>query len=190
MADLTDRLLAGPSYVALRTRLDLLGEPEESPEALAAKSALAGDPQVGELIAATSDWFADAVRRHDDARLSHYLLPMLADFGFDISDHRIAAIVDKAPAHTENGLPAIRQALPDSHVHVHGLSGPGFRRQEVALTMDHLSLSSDSQPILRAVTAPGGRQRSRRSALQPPLPTFISAVIPAGRSEKTPYMVP
>lgn len=111
--DVLDWILSGPSYAAYRTRLDLMGEAGDSPEVLNAGKKMEDDPQVVDLINAASEWFSEIPKRHDDAKMSHYRLRMLADFGFDITDCRIAAIVKRALVHTDDGLPAIRQALPE-----------------------------------------------------------------------------
>lgn len=111
--DLRDWLLNSNPWTRYRTLTDLMDMPLDSTEVLEAKSDLEKDPMVLELIEDCSNWFAVVPKRHDDAKMSHYKLRMLADFGLDSSNSSIQEIIEKAKHHMDDGLFAIKQALPD-----------------------------------------------------------------------------
>jgi len=105
-------LLESNPWTNYRTLIDLLELPENSSKVFDAKQKLDNDKLVNELINDADQWFPVNATRHDDSKLAHYKLRMLADFGFTVKDQRILQIVEKAMAHRENDLFAIRQTLP------------------------------------------------------------------------------
>lgn len=78
------------------------------------KTELLQDPLIQDLISESLEWFPFLPKRHDDSKMSHYKLRMLADFGLTVDDHPdIRNTVEKAKSHIDNRLPAIRQKLPE-----------------------------------------------------------------------------
>lgn len=107
-----DWLVSSNPWTRYMTLLDLLGKKDETEEVLQAKRDLEEDPLVLQLIKEAGQWFSVTPKRHDDSKMSHYQLKMLADFGFTESNHMIKSITDSATKHMENDLFAIKQALP------------------------------------------------------------------------------
>ncbi|WP_432404242.1 hypothetical protein [Wukongibacter sp. M2B1] len=64
------------------------------------------------MIKEAGQWFSVPPKRHDDSKMSHYQLKMLADFGFNESNPKIKSITEFAMNYIENDLFAIKQALP------------------------------------------------------------------------------
>ena len=108
-----DWLLSGNPWTRRMTLTGLLDEKNDSAEVVQAVDDLHNDAMVGRLMEEARGWFAVPPKRHDDARMSHYQLKMLADFGFDASHGTIKAITQSAMDHVENGHFAIKQALPE-----------------------------------------------------------------------------
>ena len=112
-ADPTEWLLQSNPWTTYRTRLDLFDEPKDSPRVVQAKNQLLQHKKIVQLIAEASNWFPVSYTRHNDAKISHYKLRMLADFGLTVTDKNIHDIVIKATTHVDNGLFSFRQELPE-----------------------------------------------------------------------------
>ncbi len=115
-------LLQSQPYTRYRTLMELLEKPIDDPDVMATKQEMLAHEKTQALIAETQNWFPQSVTRHNDAKLTHYKLRMLADFGLNADDPGIAEIIETATAHQQNGLPAIRQTLPNK--------GEGFRKPD------------------------------------------------------------
>jgi len=113
-------LLESNPWTQYRSLIDLLELPENSKEVKNARFKLVNDARIQNLIFETSQWFPEAITRHNDPKLSFYKLRMLTDFGLSIEDEGMEDIVRKAVEHVENGLFAIRQELPEK--------GNGFKK--------------------------------------------------------------
>lgn len=111
--DPSEWLLNSTPWTRYNTLTQLLGQHETSPDVAAARAEMLAHPQILSVINDANDWFRVPPTRHDDSKMSHYKLKMLADFGLTISDGGISGIVEKAKEHTENGLFCIKQALPE-----------------------------------------------------------------------------
>jgi hypothetical protein len=107
-----DWLLSSNSWTKHMTLIELLEKSNESNEVITAKNNLDQDPFIHQLLSETSQWFAVPPKRHDDSKMSHYQLKMLADFGFNDSNNKIKDITKLAMTHVENNHFAIKQALP------------------------------------------------------------------------------
>lgn len=107
-----DWLLSSNSWTTHMTLTELLGEPKESDDVITAKYNLEQDPNIVQLINEANKWFFIPPKRHDDSKMSHYKLKMLADFGLDETNKKIKEITKLAMEHTENNLFTIKQALP------------------------------------------------------------------------------
>ena len=106
-------LLESNPWTRYRTLIDLLDKPETDIEVMDAKKQLLENEQINNLVLESSKWFPVLPKRHDDAKMSHYKLRMLADFGLTSDDRLIKDIITKIKEHKENNLFAIRQELPD-----------------------------------------------------------------------------
>ncbi len=106
-------LLASNPWTRYRTLTDLLNRTETDSEVIEAKQELLDNNRIRDLIQTTAKWFPEKPKRHDDAKMSHYKLRMLADFGLTIEYKPIKDIVLKAKAHQDDILFAIRQDIPD-----------------------------------------------------------------------------
>ena len=113
-----DWLLSSNPWTKHMTLIELLEMPEESDEVIQAKKELNKDPLVLQLIDEASTWFAIPPKRHDDSKMSHYQLKMLADFGFLEFDPKIGAITETAMLHVENDTFAIKQSIPEKGTNV------------------------------------------------------------------------
>jgi len=113
-----DWLLSGNPWTKHMTLIDLIEKPKESDEVTKAKKELKKDPLVLQLIDDAGKWFSIPPKRHDDSKMSHYQLKILADFGFTESDPKIKDISEKAMKYVENGTFAIKQALPERGINI------------------------------------------------------------------------
>lgn len=78
MDDLTNWLLEGPSCVGYRTRIDLLGQPENDPDVVAARKAMLADPQVKSMLEELAAWPCAPLKRINDAKHPLHNLTFLA----------------------------------------------------------------------------------------------------------------
>jgi len=126
-ADPIPWLLESNPWTKYRTLVDLLELPADSPQVITMKQELLKNEKIRNLISETSDWFPETYTRHNDPKISHYKLRMLADFGLTVNDPGIKDIVNQATAHVENELFAFKQELPDKSK---GFSKPDPENQE------------------------------------------------------------
>jgi hypothetical protein len=94
MIELIDWLLTGPAWVGYRTRIDLLGQPENDAEVIAVRTAMLADPQVKSLLEEVSIWPGGALKRHNDAGHLLHKLVFLADLGFKASHPVLQPIIE------------------------------------------------------------------------------------------------
>lgn len=92
-------LLAGPPWVAYRTRLDLLGEAEDSPDVVLARRAMLAHPQIRRLVDELADWPGSLLSSHKSAGHSLHKLTFLADLGLKVSDPGVEPIVERVLEH-------------------------------------------------------------------------------------------
>ncbi|MFP4016647.1 MAG: hypothetical protein ACLFUI_06410 [Halanaerobiales bacterium] len=110
--DPIDWLLESNPWTRHMTLIELLGEPKGSEKASIARKDLKEHPLVSKLLKDTEEWFISPSMRHDDSKMPHYKLKMLADFGFTKSDEDIKRIIEVVTQHTDNNLYAIKQSPP------------------------------------------------------------------------------
>lgn len=108
-----DWLLASNPWTKHMTQKVLLGLPDSSEEVLQSRKELENHPNIRKLMDDATNWFDIPTKRHDDAKMSHYQLKMLADFGFTESNPTIRAIMEYVMQHVEDDTFAIKQALPE-----------------------------------------------------------------------------
>lgn len=94
-------LLDGQPWVAYRTRVDLLSEPESTPAVQKARTELLTHPQIQTLISEFSRWQDEIISSHKTAGLLLHKLVFLADIGLSASDPGIGDIIDAIMAHTD-----------------------------------------------------------------------------------------
>jgi hypothetical protein len=94
MSSVTDWLLEGPAWVAYRTRVDLLGEPETDEKVKMAHQAMVADPAMRQLIDEVRDWPGPAIKTHKTT-LPYHKLGFLADVGFRHEDPDLQPIIRK-----------------------------------------------------------------------------------------------
>jgi hypothetical protein len=93
-------LLDSPEpWTRYRTRVDLLGQPEDAHEVQADRVQMVSDPRVQALIVEMAAWGGQPIKRHNDAGYPIYKLSTLADFGLRVSDPGMAMIIDEILAH-------------------------------------------------------------------------------------------
>jgi hypothetical protein len=88
-------LLESPPWVQYRTRLDLLHEPEGSPQVASARKEMLAHPQVQALLDEATGWPGPVVKRHNDASLLLHKLAFLADLGLQATDPPLQPIVER-----------------------------------------------------------------------------------------------
>jgi hypothetical protein len=99
-APIIDWLLeSNEPWTRYRTRVDLLDQSEDYPDARAARNAMLEHPEVQALIAEAAAWPGYALKRHNDARHPLYKISTLADFGLRASDPQIYPILQSVLAH-------------------------------------------------------------------------------------------
>jgi hypothetical protein len=112
-----DWLLAeGGPWVRHRTRLDLLGEPEDSPEVQAARAEMLSHPQIKALVAELSGWPGYPLKRHNDASHPLHKLSLLADLGFRQDDPGIGPVIERILAHqAADGAFMVTSQIPERY---------------------------------------------------------------------------
>ncbi len=88
-------LLEGESWIAYRTRRDLLGQPKNDPETQASRRGMLGSPQVKALMAELALWPRMVIVSHKSAGQPFHKLTFLADLGFLVEDPGIDVIVKR-----------------------------------------------------------------------------------------------
>jgi hypothetical protein len=86
---------AAEPWVAYRALVDLVGADAAGAEARAAYARMRDDPLVAELIATLDAWPAAPLTRAYDPKDALWKLAILADFGLQRDDSRIAAIAER-----------------------------------------------------------------------------------------------
>lgn len=112
-ADPSKWLLDSDPWTRYKVITDLLDRSPDCGAAIQAKKELFQHELIQKLINETGEWFPAAIGRHNDAKLTHYKLRMLADFGININDPGIEKIINTVISHEESGMYAIRQQLPE-----------------------------------------------------------------------------
>ena len=86
-------LLEGESYVAYRTRLDLLGQTEDVPSVQAARQGMLVDPNIQAIIKELSVWPWKVISSHKSAGQAFHKLTFLADLGIRANDPGMDGII-------------------------------------------------------------------------------------------------
>ncbi|MFC2069288.1 hypothetical protein ACFLTP_09845 [Chloroflexota bacterium] len=88
-------LLEGPPWVQYRTRLELLGQPEDNKGVSIARQAMLKHPQIKALLTELSGWPGKPLMRHNDASHLIHKLVFIADSGVKSSDPGVLKIVKR-----------------------------------------------------------------------------------------------
>lgn len=113
MSDIIQWLLTGEPYVAYRTRLDLLGQPEDSKEVKQARAAMLSHPPVLSLVSDLAGWPDGVLSNHKKADLPIHKLAFLADLGLTLADPGIESITRSVRVHlSEQGVPEVLINVP------------------------------------------------------------------------------
>ncbi len=97
-----DWLLEGEPWIAYRTRLDLLGEAEQS---AGVRGSFLTDPRFASLISDLAGWPGQVISSHKSAGQSFHKLTFVADVGFKAEDAAIRPIIEKIMAHQSDEGP-------------------------------------------------------------------------------------
>ena len=99
MSEVVGWLLAGEPWVEYRTRVDLLRQPEDDPQVVAARQAMIAHPQIQELLGELAEWPGPPLKRHNDATHLLHKLAFIADVGLRLGDPGVGQIVERVLAH-------------------------------------------------------------------------------------------
>ncbi len=144
MQALVDWLLEGEPFVEYRTRVDLLGEPEDDPRVADARAGMLADPRVRELVRGLGDWPGTVIASHKSAGQPFHRLTFLADLGLRPGDEGVDRIVAAVVRHRGddgpfrlpvnipehfggNGTDTWAWALCDAPLSVYALAAMGLR---------------------------------------------------------------
>jgi len=94
-----DWLLQGSPWVEYRTRVELLEQPENDPQVIAARKAMLADPKIRALLAELTDWPGTVLNSHKSASQPFHKLEFIADLGLNVNDSPMKKIVDKVMKH-------------------------------------------------------------------------------------------
>ncbi|MFC1948290.1 hypothetical protein ACFLXY_10280 [Chloroflexota bacterium] len=99
MNETTQWLLEGPSWVEYRTRIDLLEQPEDSPEVVRARQATLEDTQVTALVTELAGWPGNPTTGVSKAIHPLNKFVFLADIGLTTTDPGLQEIINKVLTH-------------------------------------------------------------------------------------------
>jgi len=99
MNELKQWLLEGPAWVEYRTRIDLLDQPEDSPEVIRARRGMLEDAQVKGLVTELSGWPCNPTTGVSKPVHPLNKLVFLADLGLTVTDPEIPEIIDRVLVH-------------------------------------------------------------------------------------------
>ena len=94
-----DWLLAGEPYIEYRTRCDLLGQSENTPQVVFARNRMLESQPVKKLVTELSNWPGSVVSNHKNAGQPFHQLTFLADLGLTANDPGIDQIIQAVLEH-------------------------------------------------------------------------------------------
>ena len=100
-----DWLLKDDPWIEYRTRLDLLGQPEDDPQVRLAFQSLMAYPLVQNLVAELSGWPGTVISSHKSAGQPFHKLTFIADLGLKASDPGMEAIISRILEHQSDAGP-------------------------------------------------------------------------------------
>jgi len=105
MTEPTAWLLEGPPWVQYRTRLDLLHQPEDHPQVLAARQAMLDSSPVQSLLAELAQWPGQVLNSHKSASQPFHKLTFIADLGLRAADPGMDVIIRRVMEHQSSQGP-------------------------------------------------------------------------------------
>lgn len=106
-----DWLISSDPWTSYMVRKDILGETYTDLERRRQISEILSEPRVSMLLNDLKQYFPYVAKSHTDAKLSHYKLRMLSDFGLKKQDG-LEGIIDAVKRRTDGYMYAIRQQKP------------------------------------------------------------------------------
>lgn len=100
-----DWLLEGEPFIEYRTRLDLLGQPEEDSGARSARASMLADPRLIGLVNDLATWPGTVIASHKSAGQPFHKLTFIADLGLRTGDEHIDTIVSAILSHRSDEGP-------------------------------------------------------------------------------------
>jgi len=98
MTNVVNWLLEGEPWVEYRTRVDLLRQPEDDPQVVAARQAMVEHSQIQALLEELSEWPGPPLKRHNDASHLLHKLAFVADVGLRVGDPGVDGVVERVLA--------------------------------------------------------------------------------------------
>ncbi|MEW6405224.1 MAG: hypothetical protein AB1649_25815 [Chloroflexota bacterium] len=92
-------LLQSEPWIEYRTRVDLLGQPENDVAVKKARKATLADPKTQALIRELEDWPGTVLNSHRSASQPFHKLTFVADLGFNVKDAPIKQITRRVMEH-------------------------------------------------------------------------------------------
>jgi len=105
MNTVIDWLLSGPPWIEYRTRIDLLGQSEESADVQSARERMLEHPQVRGLLEELSEWPGPPLKSHKSAGHLLHKLTFVADLGCRNGDEGVPTIIQRIREHQSNEGP-------------------------------------------------------------------------------------
>ena len=99
VSEVVNWLLDGEPWVAYRARVDLMGQPEDDPQVVAARQAMVEHSQIQALLEELSEWPGPPLKRHNDASHLLHKLAFVADVGLRVGDPGVDSVVERVLAH-------------------------------------------------------------------------------------------
>ena len=92
-------LLQGEPWIEYRTRLDLLNQPENDPQVVAARKGMLADANIQSLLTELMDWPGIVLNSHKSASQPFHKLEFIADLGLNINDPPVKKIFQRVMKH-------------------------------------------------------------------------------------------
>lgn len=105
MKEVVEWLLAGDGFVEYKTRVDLLGQTQDTSEAVAAKKRMVQDQKIRLLLQELQGWPGIVLNSHKSASQHYHKLSFIADIGFTKDDPTVAMVAEKIFLHQSDEGP-------------------------------------------------------------------------------------
>ena len=89
-----DWLLEGEPWIVYRTRLDLLGEAEDSQTVQSARKEMLADPKLQRVLTELNEWPWTVISSHKSAGQPFHKLTFAADLGLTATDKELQPVID------------------------------------------------------------------------------------------------
>ena len=98
-------LLEGEPFIEYRTRVDLLGQPENDPEVIQSRKGMISQPGIQSLLQELKNWPGTVLSSHKSASQPFHKLTFIADVGLTKQDLEVKEIVQKVFEHKSDEGP-------------------------------------------------------------------------------------